>query len=96
MRAVLEVIWRTKEPTCIVTDCKSVNQILNDMLEKKAQGKAMKWAADDGCNDYWETIAEILRKNTAEMIVKWMSSHLDEPNKNKEKAKILAEGGCAS
>jgi ribonuclease HI len=85
VRAVLEVIWRTKEPTCIVTDCKSVNQILNDTLEEKSQGKNMKWPADDGCNDYWETIAEILRNITAEMIVKWMPSHLDEPNKNKEK-----------
>jgi hypothetical protein len=66
------------------------------MLGKKSQGKDMKWPADDGCNDYWETIAEILRNNTAEMIVKWMPSHLDEPNKDKEKAKILAEGGCAS
>ena len=39
VRAVLEVIWRTREPACIITNCKSVDQVLNDMLGKKCKEK---------------------------------------------------------
>ena len=49
--AVLEVIWWVRSPTCIVTDCKSVCQILSGIIDSLAKGEQASWPDDDGCND---------------------------------------------
>ena len=91
--AVLEVVWRVRHPTCIVSDCKSVCQILGGILSSIAKGEQTWWPDDDGCNDYWETISDILRQNYAPIHITWMPSHLDEDKKKEERDKFIANGG---
>ena len=93
VRAVLEVVWRTRVPTCIVTDCKSVWTTIEAILGQINKGEQAVWPDDDGCNDYWETMAEILNQKYTTVIVKWMPSHLDEEGRTAQKTAFVANGG---
>ena len=64
VRAVLEVIWRVRHPTCIITDCKTVCQILNGILNSNANNERAWWPEDDGCNDYWKPYKTSYSKTT--------------------------------
>ena len=94
VRAILEVIWRTEHPTCIVMDCHSAYRILCDVLGQCERGETATWPEDDGCHDYWETIVEIMLKRNTNIVVKWMPCHLDEPEKQKAMQAFFDEGGC--
>ena len=94
VRAVFEVIWRVRPLTCIVTDCKSVCQILDGILDSIDKGGSAWWPDDDGCNDYWETIYELLQQNHAPIKIKCMPSHLDEDKKKEDRERYIAQGGC--
>ena len=69
-------------------------QILNDILRKCENNDKITWPKDDGCHDYWETIAEIAQRRHTKIAIKWMPSHLDETAKCIARTAYLAEGGC--
>ena len=79
---------------CIVTDCQTVSKILGNITADVESGRESHWPDDDGCNDYWETIDEILRQKLARIQVKWMPSHLDEEGKAEQRRAFLSQGGC--
>ena len=93
VRAVLETIWRIRVPTCIVTDCKTVCQILDGIIHSIDTNGKICWPNDDGCHDYWETIVENLLQKRAPVAVRWMPSHLGEEGKKEAKQTFLAMGG---
>mgnify|MGYP003316961220 CR=1 FL=1 len=80
-RAVLEVLWRTRTPTCIVTDCQAVCRIVQDIIQKIKNNDKVWWPDGDECHDYRETIVEIFQKGHAKIDIEWMPSHLDEEHR---------------
>jgi ribonuclease HI len=93
VRAAMEAIWRTRVPTCIVTDCMTVARVLEKMMAQIAAETTPSWPNDDGCHDYWETIAENLLQKRTSITVRWMPSHLDEEAKKDARVEFIAAGG---
>ena len=62
-------------------------------MNKDGKGEKPTWPSDDGCHDYWETIVEIIQRRKACVAVKWMPSHLDEPQKEQANQVFIEQGG---
>ena len=86
VRAALCAVAGAKEPTMVIIDCKAVVGIIDKLLQKRGLPKGI---AD---RDLWEKIAYLLEGHEEQYQVRWMPSHLDEPDKQDKRNEAIEQG----
>jgi ribonuclease HI len=91
-RAILDAVTRAGEPICIICDNQAAVNNLRSIVANLGEVKT--WRDNDECADFWQTIADHIRRNKHLCpIAEWMPSHMDDPKKAQTLQEFIANGG---